>query len=188
VRPPLVSCGTFPSFACMLHCPLFSTRCLSLILAHPSVLSVLVIVGGLWATHLVSRVVAREAEQLIRRDPVPALQKHATPVHFEHAPFHHRVHVAPHRAHPDAHAVRVAGRRLRLACDRRDAAGIRTLRPHLCCGMSVHCVCCSASSWTIWGGGHRFVKGCQDTVCCCTSSWTYGAWCLIVGLLSLVEL
>jgi hypothetical protein len=33
-------------------------------------------------------------------------------------------------------------------------------------------VCCSTSSWTTWGGGHRFVVGCQYTVCCSTSSWT----------------
>jgi hypothetical protein len=33
-------------------------------------------------------------------------------------------------------------------------------------------VCCSTSCWTIWGGGHRCVEGCQDTVCCGTSSWT----------------
>jgi hypothetical protein len=31
-------------------------------------------------------------------------------------------------------------------------------------------VACSSPS--IWGGGHRFVVGCQYTVCCCTSSWT----------------
>jgi hypothetical protein len=62
----------------------------------------------------------------------------------------------------------------------------------VCCGMSVCCtsswtiwggghrcvvgcqytVCCSTSCWTIWGGGHRCVVGCQYTVCCSTSCWT----------------
>jgi hypothetical protein len=32
--------------------------------------------------------------------------------------------------------------------------------------------CCGTSSWTIWGGGHRFVVACRYTVCCGTSSWT----------------
>jgi predicted PhzF superfamily epimerase YddE/YHI9 len=30
-------------------------------------------------------------------------------------------------------------------------------------------VCCSTSSWTIWGGGHRLGVGCQYPVCCCRS-------------------
>jgi hypothetical protein len=42
-------------------------------------------------------------------------------------------------------------------------------------------VCCSTSSWTIWGGGHRFVVGCQYTVCCSTSSWTI--WVVGTGVL-----
>jgi hypothetical protein len=33
-------------------------------------------------------------------------------------------------------------------------------------------VCCSTSSWTVWGGGRWFVVGCQYTVCCSTSCWT----------------
>jgi hypothetical protein len=50
-------------------------------------------------------------------------------------------------------------------------------------------VCCSTSSWTIWGGGHRCVVGCQYTVCCSTSSWTI--WGVVPStrtLLPLVEM
>jgi hypothetical protein len=44
---------------------------------------------------------------------------------------------------------------------------------HTCTGGGCqYTVCCSTSSWTIWGGGHRFVVRCQYTVCCGTSSWT----------------
>jgi hypothetical protein len=43
----------------------------------------------------------------------------------------------------------------------------------MCCGMRCqYTVCCSTSSWTVWGGGHRIDVGCQYTVCWSTSSWT----------------
>jgi hypothetical protein len=40
-------------------------------------------------------------------------------------------------------------------------------------------------SWTIWGGGHRAVVGCQYTVYCSTSFWTIwgvvsSAWALLL--------
>jgi hypothetical protein len=41
---------------------------------------------------------------------------------------------------------------------------------HRFVGGCQYTVCCSTSSWTRWGGGHRFIVGCQYTVCCSTSS------------------